>query len=80
MADARVIEVSSHNSACAGLALTAGFRRCGRCYALTFHSSNGLLKPLEPPALLGGPGPYRGSPAVAQHAEFIFFTRRLHRR
>jgi hypothetical protein len=54
MADARVIKVSSHNSACAGLAMTAGFRRGGRCYALTFHCSNGLLKPLEPPALLGG--------------------------
>ena len=54
MADARVIKISSRNSARAGLAMTAGFRRCGRCYALTFHCSNGLLKPWNPPALLGG--------------------------
>lgn len=56
MADARVIKVGSHNSAYAGLAMPAGFRRCGRRHTLTFHCSNGLLKPLEPPALLGGTG------------------------
>ena len=56
MADARVIEVGSHDSACAGLAMPTGFRRCGRRHTLTFHCSNGLLKPLEPPALLGGTG------------------------
>ncbi len=64
MADARVIKVGSRNSACAGLALPTSFRRCGRRHALTFHCSNGLLKPLEPPALLGGLGP-TGFPAVA---------------
>ena len=56
MADARVIKVGSRDSACAGLAMSAGIRRCGRCHALTFHCSNGLLKPLEPPAFLGGTG------------------------
>jgi hypothetical protein len=50
MADARVIKVGSRNRACAGLATTAGLRRCGRRYALTFHCSNGLLKPLDPRA------------------------------
>jgi hypothetical protein len=44
--------------------LTADFRRRGCRHALTFHCSNGLLKPLEPPTLLGGPGS-TGSPAVA---------------
>jgi hypothetical protein len=53
MADARVIKVGSHHRACAGLALTAGLRRCGCRYALTFHCSNGLLKPLEAPRSSG---------------------------
>jgi hypothetical protein len=53
MADARVIKVSSRDRACAGLAVAAGLRRCGRRYALTFHRSNGLLKPLEPPRSSG---------------------------
>jgi len=44
--------------------MTAGSRRRGRRYALTFHCSNGLLKPLEPPTLLGGLGS-AGYPAVA---------------
>jgi hypothetical protein len=63
MADARVIKVGSRNRACAGLATTPGLRRCGRRYALTFHCSNGLLKPLEPraPRGLGS----AGSPAIA---------------
>ena len=65
MADARVIKVGSHNSARAGLARTTGFRRCGRRYALTFHCSNGLLKPLEPPTLLRGDWILPGFPAVA---------------
>jgi hypothetical protein len=65
MADARVIKVSSHESACAGLAMTAGFRRCGRCYALTFHCSNGLLNPWNPPRSPGGLGSTGGYPAVA---------------
>ncbi len=65
MAHARVIKVGSHNSARAGLAMPAGFRGCGRRHTLTFHCSNGLLKPLEPPALLGGTGILPGSPAVA---------------
>ena len=65
MADARVIEVGSHDSACAGLAMPTGFRRCGRRHTLTFHCSNGLLKPLEPPALFGGTGVLPGLPAVA---------------
>jgi len=61
MADARVIKVGSHNSARAGLAMPAGFRGCGRRHTLTFHCSNGLLKPLEPPALPGGElASYRG--------------------
>jgi hypothetical protein len=60
MADARVFKVGSRNSAYAGLAMPTGFRRCGRRHTLTFHRSNGLLKPLEPPALLGGIGFYRG--------------------
>ena len=64
MADARVIEVGSHNRACTGLAMSAGSRRRGRRYALTFHCSNGLLKPLEPPTLLGGLGS-AGYPTVA---------------
>ena len=64
MADARVIKAGRHDSARAGLAITAGFRRCGRRHTLTFHCSNGLLKPLEPPTLLGGLGS-TGSPAVA---------------
>ena len=59
MAHARVIKVGSHDSTCAGLAVPAGFRGCGRRHTLTFHCSNGLLKPLEPPALLGGTGIYR---------------------
>ena len=63
MAAARVIKVGSHNRAWAGLATTAGLRRCGRRYALTFHCSNGLLKPWNP-ALLGGLGS-AGSPAIA---------------
>jgi len=54
MADARVIKVGSRNRACAGLAMTAGFRRRGRRYALTFHCSNGLLKPLGTPRSSGG--------------------------
>jgi hypothetical protein len=54
MADARVIKVGRHDSAYAGLAMPPGFRRGGRRYTLTFHCSNGLLKPLEPPAFLGG--------------------------
>jgi len=65
MADARVIKVSRHNSACARLAMPAGFRRCGRRHTLTFHCSNGLLKPLEPPALLGGDWRPTGAPVVA---------------
>lgn len=65
MADARVIKVGRHNSACAGLAMPAGFRRCGRRHTLTFHCSNGLLKPLEPPALLGGDRRPTGAPIVA---------------
>lgn len=65
MADARVIKVGRHNSACAGLAMPAGFRRCGRRHTLTFHCSNGLLKPLEPPALLGGNWRPTGAPVVA---------------
>jgi hypothetical protein len=56
MTNARVINVSSNDSAGAGLAMPTGFRRCGRRHTLTFHCSNGLLKPLEPPALLGGTG------------------------
>jgi hypothetical protein len=59
MADARVIKAGRHDSACSGLAITAGFRRCGRRHTLTFHCSNGLLKPLEPPTLLGGTGFHR---------------------
>jgi hypothetical protein len=65
MADARVIKVGRHNSACARLAMPAGFRRCGRRHTLTFHRSNGLLKPLEPPALLGGDWRPTGAPVVA---------------
>jgi hypothetical protein len=67
MADARVIKVGSRNSASAGLAMPAGFRRCGRRHTLTFHCSNGLLKPLEPPALFGGTGVlpgFRQSPST----------------
>jgi hypothetical protein len=61
MADARVIKVGSRNSACAGLAMSAGFRRWGRRYALTFHCSNGLLKPWNPRSpLVGRLGSYRG--------------------
>jgi hypothetical protein len=45
--------------------MPAGFRRCGRRHTLTFHCSNGLLKPLEPPALFGGTGVLPGLPAVA---------------
>ena len=56
MADARVVKVGSRNRARAGLAITAGFRRRGRRYALTFHYSNGLLKPLEPPRSPRGTG------------------------
>ena len=62
MADARVIKAGRHDSA--GLAIAAGFRRCGRRHTLTFHCSNGLLKPLEPPRSSGGLGS-TGSPAVA---------------
>jgi hypothetical protein len=65
MADARVIKVGRHNSAGAGLAMPPGFRRGGRRHTLTFHCSNGLLKPLEPPALLGGTGVLLGAPVVA---------------
>jgi len=65
MAAARVIKVGRHNSTCAGLAMPTGFRRCGRRHTLTFHCSNGLLKPLEPPALLGGTGALPGPPVVA---------------
>jgi hypothetical protein len=64
MADARVIKVGSHNSARAGLAMPTGFRRYGRRHTLTFHRSNGLLKPLEPPRSSGGLAS-AGSPAVA---------------
>ena len=64
MADARVFKIGSRNSAYAGLAMPAGFRRCGRRHTLTFHRSNGLLKPLEPPALLGGDWFLPGFPAV----------------
>ena len=60
MADARVIKVGSHDSACAGLAMPAGIRRCGRRHTLTFHCSNGLLKPLEPPRSSGELTSYRG--------------------
>ena len=65
MADARVIKASSRNSACAGLAMTAGFRRRGRRYALTFHCSNGLLKPLGLPGLLRDQGSTGVSGSVA---------------
>ena len=69
-ARARVIKLSSRNGTPAGLALPVGWRRCGRCYALTFHCSNGLLKPrnalrsLRDRGLPGSPGQ---SPS---HAEF----------
>jgi len=63
-AHARVIKLSSHNSSCAGLTVPAGLRRCGRCYALTFHDSNGLLKPLIPRDPTGNWG-YRVSGSVA---------------
>jgi hypothetical protein len=53
MANARVMKVGSRNSACAGLAMLAGFRRCGRRYTLTFHRSNGLLNPWNPRASRG---------------------------
>jgi hypothetical protein len=53
MSDARVIKIGSRNSACAGLAMSAGFRRCGRRYALNFHCSNGLLNPWNPRAPRG---------------------------
>jgi hypothetical protein len=43
MAHARVIKLSSRNSTCAGFTAPAGRGRCGRCPALTFHCSNGLL-------------------------------------
>jgi len=59
MADGRVIKVGSRNSAHAGLAVPAGFRRCGRRHALTFHRSNGLLNPWSPRAPRGT-GFYRG--------------------
>ena len=58
MADGRVIKVGSHD--CAGLAMPAGFSCCGRRHTLTFHCSNGLLKPLEPPHSSGGLASYRG--------------------
>lgn len=64
MADARVIKVGSRNSAHAGLAVPAGFRRCGRRHALTFHRSNGLLNPWSPPRS-SGDWVLPGSPAVA---------------
>jgi hypothetical protein len=65
MADARVIKIGSRNNARASLAMTTGFRRCGRRYALTFHCSNGLLKTLGTPTLLRGEWVLPGSPAVA---------------
>ena len=58
MAYARVIKVGSRDNACAGLAMSAGFRRWGRRYALTFHCSNGLLKPWN--HVLGRLRSYRG--------------------
>ena len=65
VAHARVIKLSSRNSTPAGLAIPVGCRRCGRCHALTFHCSNGLLKPLGLPGLLRDQGSTGVSGSVA---------------
>jgi hypothetical protein len=76
--DARVIKVGSRDCACAGLAMSAGFRRCGRCHALTFHCSNGLLNPWDPPRSSEGLGPTGVSGSRLARGVYPF-TRRLYR-
>jgi hypothetical protein len=46
---ARVMKVSSRDGTRTGFGLRPGRGRRRRSYALTFHGSNGLLKPVKSP-------------------------------